>query len=219
MACIDQWIILAYVQILLDSWAIGFKFHDRINQRLISFQSAISRTAQGNKRFYASRWSMKLCPASNKCPWSMQGAYFWSHVRSVNQCVQISQGSWLMSLTTSYTFYTRSIAYIPARGSRFTSFVISYTFYTCIAAYKKQGATNRCSIQLLLLLACALLCTKRKGLPIDALYSFYYFQHAYHRVQKARGYLGMCSRFNIWLTKFSKVFAAQQISSMVWLDP
>jgi hypothetical protein len=28
--CIDQRIILAYVQILLDFWAIRFKFHDRI---------------------------------------------------------------------------------------------------------------------------------------------------------------------------------------------
>jgi hypothetical protein len=32
MACIDQRIILAYVQILLDFRAICFKFHDRINQ-------------------------------------------------------------------------------------------------------------------------------------------------------------------------------------------
>jgi hypothetical protein len=42
--CINQQIILAYVQILLDFRAIRFKFHDRINQRPISFQSVISRT-------------------------------------------------------------------------------------------------------------------------------------------------------------------------------
>jgi hypothetical protein len=35
--CIDQQIILAYVQILLDFGAIRFKFHDWINQRLVSF--------------------------------------------------------------------------------------------------------------------------------------------------------------------------------------
>jgi hypothetical protein len=33
------------VQILLDFWAIRFKFHDQINERLISFQSAIPETA------------------------------------------------------------------------------------------------------------------------------------------------------------------------------
>jgi hypothetical protein len=32
MACINQQIILAYVQILLDFRAIRFKFYDRINQ-------------------------------------------------------------------------------------------------------------------------------------------------------------------------------------------
>jgi hypothetical protein len=41
MACIVQRIILAYVQILLDFWAIRFKFHDQINQQLIRFQSVI----------------------------------------------------------------------------------------------------------------------------------------------------------------------------------
>jgi hypothetical protein len=54
MPCIDQQIILAYVQILLDFGAIRFKFHDWINQRPISFQSVIPETAQGNKPFYAS---------------------------------------------------------------------------------------------------------------------------------------------------------------------
>jgi hypothetical protein len=46
MACIDQRIILAYAQILLDFGAVRFKFHDRINQRPVSFQSAIPRIAQ-----------------------------------------------------------------------------------------------------------------------------------------------------------------------------
>jgi hypothetical protein len=45
MAYIDQRIILDYVQILLDFRAIRFKFHDRINQQPISFQSVIPRTA------------------------------------------------------------------------------------------------------------------------------------------------------------------------------
>jgi hypothetical protein len=41
-----------------------------------------------------------------------------------------------------------------------------------------------------------------------------------YRVQKARGYIGMCFEFIILLIKFSKVFAAQQVSSsMVWLYP
>jgi hypothetical protein len=54
MACIDQQIILAHVQILLDFGAIRFKFHDRINQRSINFQSAIPGITQSDKRFYAS---------------------------------------------------------------------------------------------------------------------------------------------------------------------
>jgi hypothetical protein len=41
-----------------------------------------------------------------------------------------------------------------------------------------------------------------------------------YRVQKARGSIGMCSKFIILLIKFSKVFAAQQVSSStVWLYP
>jgi hypothetical protein len=61
---------------------------------------------------------------------------------------------------------------------------------------------------------------KTRGLPIDAPYIFYYFQHTLHRVQKARGSIGLCSGFIILLIKFSKVFAAQRVSSsMVWLYP
>jgi hypothetical protein len=62
--------------------------------------------------------------------------------------------------------------------------------------------------------------TKRKGISIDAPHIFYYFQHALCRVQKARGSISMCSKFIILLIKFSKVFAAQQVSSsIVWLYP
>jgi hypothetical protein len=54
MTYIDRRIILTYIQILLDLVAIRFKFHDWINQRSISFQSAISETAQGDKHFCTS---------------------------------------------------------------------------------------------------------------------------------------------------------------------
>jgi hypothetical protein len=60
-----------------------------------------------------------------------------------------------------------------------------FTFYTRITAYKKQGASDRCSIHHLLLSAHASSCTKSKGLPIDTPYI--YFQHAYRHVLKARG--------------------------------
>jgi hypothetical protein len=41
-----------------------------------------------------------------------------------------------------------------------------------------------------------------------------------HRVQKARGSIGMCFKFIILLIKFSKVIVAQRVSSsMVWLYP
>jgi hypothetical protein len=137
-----------------------------------------------------------------------------------NNAYKLARGSRLTSLTISYISYTRSAAYKSVRGSRLTSLTISYTFHIRSIVYKKQGALDRRSIQLLLLLTYASQRTKSKWLPIDALYSFYYFQHTHRRVQKVRGSLGMRFRFSIWLTKFSKVFAAQQISpSMVWLDP
>jgi hypothetical protein len=61
---------------------------------------------------------------------------------------------------------------------------------------------------------------KRKGLPINTPYIFYYFQHALHHAQKTRDSIGLCSKFIILLIKFLKVFAAQQISSsMVCLYP
>jgi hypothetical protein len=43
-------------------------------------------------------------------------------------------------------------------------------------------------------------------LPINVPNHLLYFLHMHHHVQKARGSIGMCSRFSIWLTKFSKVF-------------
>jgi hypothetical protein len=83
---------------------IRFKFHDRIRQRTIIFQSAILQITEGDKRLYASRRSAKLCPTSNKHPRSTQGAYFQSYARSANQHVQISQG-------LSIDFYMCSSAY------------------------------------------------------------------------------------------------------------
>jgi hypothetical protein len=51
-------------------------------------------------------------------------------------------------------------------------------------------------------------CTKSKGLSIDGPHIIYYFQHAFCRVQKARGSIGMCSKFIILLIKFPKVFCS-----------
>jgi hypothetical protein len=82
----------------------------------------------------------------------------------------------------------------------------------CSTAYKKQGALDRRFTHLLLLLARASPRTKSKGLPIGAPHIFYYFQHTLCRIQKARGSIGMCSKFII-LLKFSSVFAAQRVSS------
>jgi hypothetical protein len=79
--------------------SIRFKFHDRIKQRPINFQSAIPGTVQVNKRLYVSWRYANLFPTSNKRPPSTQVAYFRSHARSANQHVQIRQGSWLTSLT------------------------------------------------------------------------------------------------------------------------
>jgi hypothetical protein len=54
---------------------------------------------------------------------------------------------------------------------------------------------------------------KSKGLPIGAPHILYYFQHALHRVHKAKGSIGMFSRFIILLIKFPEVFAGQLVSS------
>jgi hypothetical protein len=139
MACIDQRIILVYIQILLDFGAIHFKFHDRINQRPINFQSVIPETTQGDKHFYASWRSAKLCPNSNKHLRSMQVAYFRSHTRSMNQRVNISQG--LPIDVSNHLLYFQHAHHRvqKVRGSRSMLHTTSITFNTCITAYKKQG--------------------------------------------------------------------------------
>jgi hypothetical protein len=105
-----------------------------------------------------------------------------------DQCL----GSRSTSLIISNIFYTRSVTYKKIRGSRSTLHIAYITFNTHREGCKKQGVPDRRSIQLLLFLARAVPFTKSKGLSIDAPYNFYYFQHAYHRVQKIRG-----SRFSI----------------------
>jgi hypothetical protein len=163
MTCIDQWIILAYMQILLDFRAIRFKFHDRINQWSIRFQSVIPRTTQGDKRFCASWQSTKLCPNSNKCPWLAQGAYFWLHARSAYQRVKISQGlpidvpnhllctkhhvriNHVLPIDAPYNFYYFQHAHHHVRkawGSRSMLHTASITFSTRIAAYEKARGSR-----------------------------------------------------------------------------
>jgi hypothetical protein len=114
----------------------------------------------------------------------------------------------------TYSFYKCSIAYKKQEAPDQRSLIQQklMLFYTRSTAYKKQGAPDRCSAHLLLLSARASPRTKSKGLPIGAPHIFYYFQHTLHRVQKARGSIGMCSKFII-LLKFSNVFAAQRVSS------
>jgi hypothetical protein len=162
MTCIDQRIILAYVQILLNFRAICFKFHYRINQRPISFQSAIPRTAQEDIHFYASWRYVKLCPNRNKHSRSTQGAYFHSYTWSANQSVKISQGL-PIDVPNNLLYFLHMQHHVE----------------------KVRGSWSM-------------------------LHTASNFQHAHYRAQKARGSLCMCSRFSIWLAKFS---------SMVWLDP
>jgi hypothetical protein len=92
----------------------------------------------------------------------------------------------------------------------------TYAFYMCSIAYKKQETPDR---RPLIQQKKSILFTrvapriKSKGLPIDAPHIIYYFQHALHHVHKARGSVGMCTRFIILLIKFPKVFAAHLVSS------
>jgi hypothetical protein len=138
--CIDQWIILAHVQILLDFGAIHIKFHDRINQRLISFQSTIPKTAQGDKCFCASWQFAKLYQNSNKCPRSTQGAYFGSRARPVNQHIKISKGLSIDVPNHLLCFQHAWHCVQKARGCRLMLHTYSVTFSTRIITYKKQRA-------------------------------------------------------------------------------
>jgi hypothetical protein len=90
-------------------------------------------------------------------------------------------------LTHECTHGQRANASAKARGSRSTYLSTSITFNTRITTYKKQWPPDWCSIQLLLLLAHALLHTKNKGLPIDATYNFYYFSYMPSVVHKKQG--------------------------------
>jgi hypothetical protein len=145
MTCIDQWIILAYVQIFLYFGAIRFKFHDRINQRSISFQSTFLGTAQDDKHFCALWWYAKLCLNRNKHPRSMQRAYLWSHTRSANQRVNINQG-----LPIDVPFYLILFTHVAlctkSKGIPIGMSFCPYTSYTRRVTYKKQGAPNRCHV-------------------------------------------------------------------------
>jgi hypothetical protein len=161
-ACIDHWIMLAYVQILVDFGSIHFKFHDRINHRSISFKSTIPGTMQGKKRLCATWQSVKLCPNSNKHSRSMRGVYFRSHARSAKQRIKISQGL-PIDIPNHLLYFSHVQRHVQkVRGSQSMLHTISITFSTCIVTYKKQGAPDRCSIQLLLLSSRASLCTKSK---------------------------------------------------------
>jgi hypothetical protein len=151
---------------------------------------------------------------------------------------------WCKGLTHECMHGQHTNASAKARHSRSTYLSAYITFSMHIAVYKKQEALNQRTSLLLLLSTRASLGTKSKRLPIDVSLYFYYFQHAHRRIQKARssrsmlhttfitfhvcfpsriktmGSTGMCSKFSTWLTKFLKVFAAQQISSSaIWLNP
>jgi hypothetical protein len=65
------------VQILLDFGAIHFKFHDRINQRPISFQSTIPETTQGDE-------DITPLDTNNNPPLNVQGPITRARARQLN---------------------------------------------------------------------------------------------------------------------------------------
>jgi hypothetical protein len=69
----------------------------------------------------------------------------------------------------------------------------NYTFYMRNTAYKKV-----------------------RGLSIDASHIFYYFQHALHRVQKASGAIGLCSKFIILLIKYTDLRFLRSVHLKYW---
>jgi hypothetical protein len=119
------------------------------------------------------------------------------YMRSTSYKKQWAPNRW--SLTQQkLILFTCVASHTKSKGSRSAVpySAETYAFYTRSTTYKKQGAPDRRSTHLLLLSTCASPRTKCKGL------------HRY------------VLEFIILLIKFSKVFAAQQVSSlMVWLYP
>jgi hypothetical protein len=165
--------------------AIRFKYHDRLQQRPISFQSATPETAQNDEHFYVYRRSVVLIPIIGSTR-SMQGADTRMHTRLMCQRVSKNKG---LPIDVSLCFYYFQHAHHrvqQARDSRLTYLFSSTTFNMCIAVYKKEGAPDRRIYLLLLLSACASPRTKSKGLSINVHICFYYFQYVHHHVQKVR---------------------------------
>jgi hypothetical protein len=87
-----------------------------------------------------------------------------NHLLYGQRHVQISQGL-LIDVPNNLLYFLHTHHHVQkARGSNLMLHIASITFTTRITAYKKQGSLDRCSIQLLLLSACASLRTKSKGL-------------------------------------------------------
>jgi hypothetical protein len=122
--------------------------------------------------------------------------------------IAISIPNWCKGLTSDHMHGQRTNAYKSIKDSQLTSLTISYTFYMPSPCTNQLEGLDRCSIQHLLLSARTSPRTKSNGLPIDAPINFYYFHYTHHHVQKARGSIGMHSRFSIWLAKFSKSFCS-----------
>jgi hypothetical protein len=85
--------------------------------------------------------------------------------------------------------------------------------------YKKQGATDRWSLTQQKIYTFYMHITaykKVRGLSIDASHIFYYFQHALHRVQKASGAIGLCSKFIILLIKYTDLRFLRPVHLKYW---
>jgi hypothetical protein len=146
-------------------------------------------------------------------PYSAKKTYVFSRVASRTK----SKGS---RSTVPYSakklmLFTRVALHTKSKGLSIGGPLLNkktYAFYTRSTTYKKQGAPDWRSTHLLLLSARASPRTKSKGLPFSGPHIFYYFQHALHRVQKARGSIGMGVKFVISVIKFPKYFADQRVS-------
>jgi hypothetical protein len=67
----------------------------------------------------------------------MQGSYFWSHARSVNQHVKISQGL-SIDIPNHLLYFSHAQRSVQkVRGSQSTLQTVSITFSTHINTYKK----------------------------------------------------------------------------------
>jgi hypothetical protein len=122
--------------------AIRFKFHDRVKQCPIGFQSTTPETTQNDEYFCTYRHSVALGSITGVTR-SMKGVDTRMHTRPMCQHINQSKG---LLIDAPYNFYYFQPAHYriqKARGSRSTLHTTSSTFHTCLPSCIKSKGLHR----------------------------------------------------------------------------